>query len=347
MLREFDKYRKDGYIDLNQLDTETEKKNLPPNIHFSFMYQGEKYYVKKREGRKGAIREIVNQSNAVALSMDNAQYDIVKYGSHSVGAVTKSFIKEGSEFQTGKEFLLKNSIIESLSDEKNIYGYIIALLKSGCPIEEVKIKLRIMLERHIMDILSIQTDRHNENSGFLKTSQSIELAPRFDNAKSFLYDKYQFQKRMFVKSDYKKRRKFLLKKEYLGVPSLFYGLNTILPVVGGRQNFIDSGNIMEEYWRVRSGIDIPYAVKSRMAYYILSSDLATTPDEIYQMIQEEMAAIDPFIEKAYSVDTDEIIRELLDSNIPLTQLEQDLFKAVQDTTKEMFSEAKQLVYYRR
>ena len=64
------------------------------------------------------------------------------------------------------------------------------------------------------------------------------------------------------------------------------------------------------------------------------------------MIQEEMAAIDPFIEKAYSVDTDEIIRELLDSNIPLTQLEQDLFKAVQDTTQEMFSEAKQLVYYR-
>ena len=36
MLREFDKYRKDGYIDLNQLDTETEEKNLPPNIHFSF-----------------------------------------------------------------------------------------------------------------------------------------------------------------------------------------------------------------------------------------------------------------------------------------------------------------------
>ena len=26
MLREFDKYRKDGYIDLNQLDTETEEK---------------------------------------------------------------------------------------------------------------------------------------------------------------------------------------------------------------------------------------------------------------------------------------------------------------------------------
>ena len=188
MLREFDKYRKDGYIDLNQLDTEIEDKNLPPNIHFSFMYQGEKYYVKKREGRAGAIREIVNQSNAVALNMDNAQYDIVKYGSHSVGSVTKSFIKEGSEFQTGKGFLLDNKIIESLSDEKNIYGYIIALLKSGCPIEEVRVKLRIMLERHIMDILSIQTDRHNENFGFLKTSQSTELAPRFDNANSVLYD---------------------------------------------------------------------------------------------------------------------------------------------------------------
>ena len=34
MLREFDKYRKDGYIDLNQLDAKTEDKNLPPNIHF-------------------------------------------------------------------------------------------------------------------------------------------------------------------------------------------------------------------------------------------------------------------------------------------------------------------------
>ena len=340
MLREFDKYRKDGYIDLNQLDTEIEDKNLPPNIHFSFMYQGEKYYVKKREGRAGAIREILNQSNAVALNMDNAEYDIVKYGSHSVGTVTKSFIKEGSEFQTGKEFLLDNKIEKSLSSEKNIYGFVIALLKSGCPIEEVRVKLRIKLERHIMDIFSIQTDRHNENSGFLKTSQSIEPAPRFDNAKSFLYDKFQFQRGMFVKSDYKKRREFLLKKEYLEVPSLFYNLNTILPVVGDRRN------IMEEYWRVRSGIDIPYAVRRRMGYYILTSDLATTPEEIYQMIQEEMAAIDPFIEKAYSVDTDEIIRELLDSNIPLTQLEQDLFKAVQDTTQEMFSEAKQLVYYR-
>jgi hypothetical protein len=198
-----------------------------------------------------------------------------------------------------------------------------------------------------MDIFSIQTDRHNENSGFLKTSQSIELAPRFDNAKSFLYDKYQFQRRMFVKSDYKKRRKFLLKKEYLKVPSMFYNLNTILPAIDVHQDFNGYATMMEEYWQIRSGADIPSAVRRRMDYYILNSDLAATSDEIYQMIQEEMTAIDHFIEKAYSVDNDEITRELLDSNIPLTQLEQDLFKAVQDTTKEMFSEAKQLVYYRR
>ena len=54
MLREFDKYRKDGYIDLNQLDTETEEKKSSSKYTFFFYVPGRKVLCKKtrRKGRR-------------------------------------------------------------------------------------------------------------------------------------------------------------------------------------------------------------------------------------------------------------------------------------------------------
>ena len=318
MLREFDKYRRiDGTIDLDRL-SEVTPLEPPKDIKYSFIYDGEVYLFKKEHYSGEALIEILNELIMNSLELDNAQYDVATYNGMK-GCLTKSFIKQGSVFCNGFEFLEKYNPIS----ENDIFDYTVALLNAGLPIELVKRKIEKMLKNHIVDIFTFQKDRFSDNLGFLITGEEIEVAPKYDNGYSFLSSIDNSDQQKFVTSGYYRRREMLLEYSYLS--------HTVLPKY-------NADNSITEFWCAtkKSSMSPMVQEKISQAQNVLNNGINITPNEIYQMIREQIDMIWPFIERASSIDFNELFYTMSDSNMNMPELKKSLIKTIYDTTQGMF-----------
>lgn len=318
MLREFDKYRRiDGIIDLDRLPEVTTLES-PEKIKYSFIYDGEAYLFKKDHYSGEALIEILNELIMNSLELDNAQYDVATYKGMT-GCLTKSFIKQGSVFQTGNYFLKQYNP----DSDNDIFDYAVALLNAGLPIELVKIKIQKMLKNHIVDIFTFQTDRFSDNLGFLITGEEIEVAPKYDNGYSFLSSIDNNDQQKLVTSGYYRRREMLLEYQFLP--------HTVLPKY-------NADNRITEFWRATKKSSMSPMVQGRIrhAQNALNNGINITSDEVYQMIKEQIDMIWPFVERTSSIDFDEFFYTMSDSNMNMPELRKNLIKTIYETTQGMF-----------
>ncbi len=318
MLREFDNYRRpDGKIDLNASPNIIPLKPLK-NIRYRFMYEGGLYLLKKEKYSGEALVEILNELIMNRLELANAQYDIATYNGMT-GCLTRNFIKRGSVFQTGNDFLKQYNP----DSDNDIFDYAVALLSAGLPIEIVKRNIQIMLKNHIVDIFTFQTDRFSDNLGFLIAGEEIEVAPKFDNGFSFLSSIDNSDQQKFVTSGYYRRRKTLLDYSFLA--------HTVLPKY-------NADNSITEFWRAtkKSSMSPMVQGKIRHAQNALNNGINITTDEVYQMIREQIDMIWPFVERTSSIDFDEFFYTMSDSNMNMPEPKKNLIKTIYETTQGMF-----------
>lgn len=305
MIDKFNKYRKiNGYIDLNTIPKEIIAKKVygSRKDKFWFDYEGNEYLFKPNMNQEEDIREIINEELAKILEINNAEYDLGIFQGKK-GVISKSFIKNKENLLLGLQILCKYN----LGIHNDIYTYIEALKKSGESSENIHNITEELFKRHILDILSAQRDRNNENIAFIESDNRITLAPRYDSAGSFLSICTPNKMNGFITSQSKEE---FIKK--------YKGIRTKLRIIPGSM----TENSIDEFF-------------SSLNSEITSNDL-----------KQQIYNLGSYIEDALNIDFNIIYNILREYNIYLSNNSYMYYRTVYEYKVEEF-EKKRLIKYKK
>ena len=318
----FNKYRNnDGYIVLNKIPNNQVHERVKG--FDAYEVNGDIYLYKANIWTKPDIRELINEEIAKQAGCRNAEYDLAIYNGEK-GLITKYFIKPNEEYLSGKELLYKASFDNG---DNTLYSYILALKKIGIPQNIIEIKTRELLEYHIVDIFTIQNDRHYGNIAFLKKDDTISLAPRFDNEDSLIAEITDTKRKEFNQSRYKMQiirdeLSFISKTKKTEV---FRLLSPIIPA-----------DPIIDYWETISWETIPIVKRKE----ILDKERSLFPNtytlDTYEMIRRKMQTMDSYIAKASRVNFNEIYYIFNQYNIKLSDMLKNYYQELYETRVEMF-----------
>lgn len=210
--------RKEGFIEidkmLNEIDVDTTSirtirdsnkitriKSGSSRIHFSFIYNGTKYYYKS-DPNSNPYSELLINCLANDYGIPSVLYDLATV-KDTKGVISKDFTKPNTNIISGKDIIVeyikylnkKNNIddiedilehINNLEDIWNALDYHYRDLPNK--LEIVSNLMNQIVDLFIFDILTYQSDRHFNNWSIIEEDDNISLAPIYDNELTALVD---------------------------------------------------------------------------------------------------------------------------------------------------------------
>ncbi len=211
--------RTNGFINLDELANDPSFRMIPwrnnesmveefghSHIKYIFYYNNEIYIYKTPDYTHQCYYELIAEELAHDFSIPTAHYDLAYKSGEGKGVISKNFKLANHNYTKGYD-LLKDYVKNCLYKNKNITDFDTdeEIEKYNClegiwtafeyrylshpnRIEIVNKLMSQLVDIFIFDVLTGQTDRHEENWGIVENDEEIFLQPLFDNDRLLYMD---------------------------------------------------------------------------------------------------------------------------------------------------------------